>query len=1119
MKLTFTEPLCWAKRQRFLKTGFLMRVGFFYTVSFVCSVQLLLAHHDGRSQGIESTFVTIEMKNEELKSLIEKVEKQTDIRFLFFADQIGNYKDISLPKEQRSVKQLLDIVIDLEPTLTYTQVGKNLIIIKEKSEDPKQNEELKKSVEVPYAFAIKGIVKDASTQEPLAGVNIIVKGTTKGTTTDANGKYVIDAEEHETLVFTFIGFVTFETQIGGRSVIDVAMEGDITSLKEIVVKAGYWDVKEKERTGNISRVTAEDIQKQPVANPLQTLQGRMPGVYIQQKGGVPGASIGLQIRGRNSLRTDGNDPLYIVDGVPFASSPIQSDLGTIVPGVSPFNNIDPMDVESIEVLKDADATAIYGSRGANGVVLITTKKGKAGATKVDINAYTGVGKVTRMMNLLNTQQYLEMRDEAFSNDAATPKSQDYDVNGTWDKNRYTDWQKILIGGTARRTNINTSISGGSESIQFALSGSYYHETTVYPGDFGYKRGSFNFNLNHTSDNKKFNVVFLTSYSADNNNLPSEDPTVRTIRLAPNAPSVYDSNGELNWENSTWENPFATLRRTYQYKTEKVQATVMLGYEILPGLKVKSNLGLTNLRMKEISKEPISSYDPAFNPTGTLRDGNSGIKTWVVEPQIEYQKTVADGTLSTLIGTTFQESIQTKQYFYGYGYTDDALLENILSAPNLTVVFDNYSQYRYNALFARLNYNWKGKYIVNLTGRRDGSSRFGPGQQFANFGAVGVAWVFSSEDFIRNNIGVLSFGKLRASYGITGSDQIGNYAYLDSYSATTPYQGTSLIPTRLANPDYAWEENKKIEAAIDLGFADDKFLISASWYRNRSSNQLVGQSLPAITGFTSYQANFPATVQNTGWEFLLTVNNLKRGNLNWTASLNLTVPKNKLVSYPGIETSSYRNTYVVGESLFTTKKNHYLGVDPQTGVYTFEDVNGDGVGTTTADRRALKKIGQDFFGGFQNSLSFRGFELSVFVQFVKQYSRNYMYAAAFSLVPGRMQNQPSLVMDRWKQEGDVTNVQKFTQKSNSPAGSAYSSSRSSGDNTVSNSSFVRLQNVQLSWRMPTIWVHKVHLQNCRIYIQGQNLITITDYLGFDPENGSADVMPPLRIIATGIQITL
>lgn len=277
-----------------------MRVGLFYTVSFVCSVQLLLAHHDGNGQGIESTFVTLEMKNEDLKTLMEKIEKKTDIRFLFFVDQIKNYKDISLPKEQRSVKQLLDIVVDLEPTLMYISVGKNLIIIKEKGEDQVPADEPVKQMVVSYDFAINGTVKDASTQEPLAGVNIIVKGTTKGTTTDAEGKYVIDAEDKDILVFTFIGFKAFEIQVNGQSTIDVVMEQDIASLQEVVVKAGYWDVKEKDKTGSISRVTSKEIQNQPVANPLQALQGRMPGVFLQQSSGVPGSGFNIQIRGRNS---------------------------------------------------------------------------------------------------------------------------------------------------------------------------------------------------------------------------------------------------------------------------------------------------------------------------------------------------------------------------------------------------------------------------------------------------------------------------------------------------------------------------------------------------------------------------------------------------------------------------------------------------------------------------------------------------------------------------------------------------------------------------------------------------------------------------------------------------
>lgn len=376
----------------------------------------------------------------------------------------------------------------------------------------------------PQQLQVQGTVTDGA--NPLPGVTIAIKNKKNNATiSDYSGQFTLSSSPYDTLVVSYIGFKTALVPIQGRSVVNIMLSYDSTTLQEVRVNAGYYSVKESERTGSIARITSKDIESQPVTNVLATMQGRMAGVNVTQTTGTAGGGFEIQIRGQNSIRPEANAPLYIIDGVPYASDAIgYSQTSTIFPTTtSPLNSINPDAIESIEILKDADATAIYGSRGANGVVLITTKKGKEGKTKFTFNASTGAGSVTRFMKLMNTEQYLTMRREAYRNDKITTyPANAYDVNGTWDQNRYTDWQKELIGGTSVISDYQASMSGGSKYTQFLFSGNYHSETTVFPGDFLYKKGGSQFSLNHQSADNRFRVVFSVGYTAQNNDQPASD---------------------------------------------------------------------------------------------------------------------------------------------------------------------------------------------------------------------------------------------------------------------------------------------------------------------------------------------------------------------------------------------------------------------------------------------------------------------------------------------------------------------------------------------------------------------------------------------------------------------
>jgi TonB-linked SusC/RagA family outer membrane protein len=640
---------------------------------------------------------------------------------------------------------------------------------------------------------IQGTITDTNGVLPF--VTISIKGKATATLTDGNGKYTINALPTDVLVFSFVGYKTMERTVGENRTINVQMEEDATTLQEVRVNAGYYSVKESERTGSIAKISAKDIEKQPVTNVLATMQGRMAGVEITQDSGSPGGAFQIKIRGQNSLRADGNQPLYIIDGVPYSSETIGSinTSGTSPTLTSPLNSINPADIESIEVLKDADATAIYGSRGANGVVLITTKKGKVGKTTFSVTASTGIGKVTKMLDLMNTEQYLAMRRQAFANDGITTyPDYAYDVNGTWDQNRYTDWQKELTGGTAEITNIQASVSGGSQKTQYLLSGNTRSETTVFPAEFKYKKSAAHFSMNHTSDDDLFKITFSTNYTTQNNNQPATDLTAVSRTLVPNAPQLYDNQGNLNWENSTWDNPLATLKSEFISKINDFTANTVLSYNFLPNLQLKTSMGYSDLRSNESRTQPSTMYNPAYGLGSEISALNTNITartSWIAEPQLNWNYNIGKGKMEALVGSTFQNQTTDRLFQSGFGFASNSLINDLASASIKTVDLSDETIYKYQAFFARINYNWNGRYIINATGRRDGSSRFGPGKQFANFGALGAAWLFSNENFLKDNA-VLSFGKLRISYGTTGNDQIGDYQFLDTYiSSGNVYQGT------------------------------------------------------------------------------------------------------------------------------------------------------------------------------------------------------------------------------------------------------------------------------------------------------------------------------------------
>ncbi|WP_339917138.1 SusC/RagA family TonB-linked outer membrane protein [Yeosuana marina] len=969
---------------------------------------------------------------------------------------------------------------------------------------------------------IHGKITD-SNGVPLAGVSIIVKGTQRGTTSDFNGGYTLDVNDNQVLVFSFVGFKTQEIPVHSRNELNVIMEPEVMSLDTVEINAGYYRVKDRERTGSIATIKAQTIEKQPVNNPLAAMQGHLSGVNVVQTTGVPGGGYNIEIRGKNFLNS-GSDPLFIVDGVPYGSQSlgaVEVSVGINGANISPLNAINPNDIESIEVLKDADATAIYGARGANGVVLITTKKGKIGKTQFKLNINSSLGKVSHFLDLMNTEQYLATRREGIINDTFGPyldnPAYDYiwpDVK-IWDQNRYTDWQKELIGGTAYRNNVQLSISGGSDQTQFLISGAHQKETTVFPGDSNYKKSTFHSAIDHQSLDERFKINLSTSYSLETNKMPRTDLTEEAYNLMPNAPALYDSNGQLNWENNTWNNPLASMEEDYRATINTLILNAGLTYILCPNLNLKTNLGYNKYWLESYRILPSSARNPGFGFTpenySSITTNSATRQSWIVEPQLNYKVYWNDLTLNMLVGATFQRQDSEQLVQKGTGFPNNSLIFNLAAASTLEIKQDNDSEYSYHAIYGRVNLNWKDKYILNLTGRRDGSSRFGPGRQFGNFGAIGVAWLFSEEDFLKDN-DLLSFGKIRGTYGTTGSDNIGDYKFLDTYSVTgSDYNGTAeLRPTGIFNPIFGWEINKKLEAALELGFFKDQLLLNFSWYRNRSSNQLIGIPLAATTGFSELTGNFDATVQNTGFEMDLHTTNIQTKNFKWQTTINLTVPKNKLIRFPGLETSTFANKYEIGQSLSIVHLYHALGVDPETGLYQFEDYNNDGKINSIGDRKWIEDLAPKFYGGIGNTLNYKDLTLDFFFQYKNQKSYNNLRVQA---TPGYRNNASTALLDRWQAPGDNVSVMK-------PSAGFNGSLSSNGGNqkrssaAVSDASFLRLRNISLNYRIPKGISHDMDIN---VYLQGQNLLTITKYDGPDPEQSSQLILPPLRQITFGVQV--
>lgn len=1070
--------------------------------------------------------VTLSAKKQPLSKVFEQIGSQTGYDFAYTTRALRDANPVNIEVVSRELPEVLKMIFADQP-LNYSVEDKTVIINeKEKSFIGK----LKAQIRPVQSSAIIDVKVTDERGNPLPGVSIRVKNTKFSFTTNEKGEFkAAIIIQDAVLQFTIVGYITREiplNQLKNGAVI--VLKEDIGKLDELQVVA-YGTTTKRLSTGDQTTVTAADIAKYPTTNVLDVLQGSVPGLMIYKNTGNPNSTYKVQMRGINGI-TSGS-PLYIVDGIPYqggAYTSRNSTLGantlggTAGQGGDALSLINPQDIESVTVLKDASATAIYGTRAADGVIIITTKKGKPGSPKVDVNFYQGYTTVNHLPDMLNLQQYLEMRREAKKNDNAAISPTDYDINGAWDNTRSTDWNKTLLGNTGHVTNAQVGISGGSNNTQYRIGTGYSRQTNVTDLSGSSQNANLSFSINTKTDDNKFSVDLSGGYLYNVNTTTPSDFTA-SLTLAPDAPALYNPDGSLNSQNNTFTNPLLDRNLLNSATSGNLTSSTRISYRPVEGLEFKVTLGYNKQLVNEFMGRPTTALPPfAANAQPVSTFSNSSNSSWSIEPQVNYNKDISKGRLSVIIGSSLQKSINESSVLQASGYSSDLLLRSITAGTTITsAVPYSYSPYKLNSLFGRVSYNWDKKYLLDVSGRDDGSSHFGENRQFHLFGAVGAAWIFSEESLIKNNLGFLSFGKLRGSYGVTGRDNTAAYQYLSTYSANgQTYQGVgSLVPLTLPNADLSWESTKKAEVSLELHFFKERLSFETNFYRNRTSDVLSANPLSLVTGFQSIVQNLPAVIQNQGFDMSLTSYNIRKNDFSWSTTVLFTRDRNSLLSYPGLAQSGYASRYVIGQSVNTTHLFSFAGVNPQTGVYQFNSKSGAIVSApvTGTDDFKLVNTNPDFYGSVQNSFRYKQFTLDFLLRFVKQTGKS-----AFGLqslyVPGLFANTNvnTMFLNRWQKPGDITDIQRYG-TSFSLLSSQISATNS--DHAYGDASYVRFQNLSFAYTITQALQKKLHVQNLQVYIQGENLLTISKYGAFDPESQSLLSLPPLRTITAGLRLSL
>lgn len=1114
------------------------------------SMSLLIAS-DGKAQvrSIEEVKVNLSLTNANVERAFKELEKNTEYNFVFASREIRNLPNINL--ESRG-KTMYEVLIDIasQTDLSFKQVNENIHVKIARKKDSGV------MIIAEDFILITGTVRD-NLGEPFPGVTITVEGTSQGTVTDIEGNYSIDVPEGGILVFSFIGFERQRIVVGNSSIINVSLNEDAKILGEVVV-VGYGTQDRRSVTGAISSLKSEDINLLPLASFDQAMQGRMAGVQVTQSSGAPGGAVTVRVRGFGSISAS-NEPLYVIDGFPFDAEANQGNTGFSASqfSVNPLSTIDPNDIESIDVLKDAAAAAIYGSRGANGVVIITTKRGKKGSPIIDFGHYTGWQTATNLPNLMNAREYNEMMVEArnwawVDGDPAGRTFSDADDirPGNLRVSPFmqepladTDWQEEIFR-TAMMSNYNLSIRGGNDNINYAITGGFFNQDGIIRSS-GFKRYNLRANV-EIKATERLNIGFNFSPSLSMHDRVRTEATgnfvqgsvIHTaISARPSFP-VYNEDGSLfnhraNGTPPFLSNPlFITDELREDVEIQRIFTNIYGEGKITDDITFKVLLGTDINNVTNLQFVPRSPNWPPFEAqAGRAYSFQSQSLSWLNENTITYNKKINDHEFSVLGGFTLQEFKINRMDASSQNFANNAV-ETIGAGTVITSASQRNEEWSLVSYLARTTYNYRDKYLFTGTVRTDGSSRFGTNTKYGLFPSASLGWRFTEESFLPEN-NILSDGKFRVSYGISGNNTIGNYSRFALLGNTRYVLGPNqqvvagLSPGSIANDDLGWETSEQFNIGTDLFFAKNRIRLLADYYIKNTKDLLLNVPVPVATGFTNAISNV-GEVRNWGWEFMLNTVNTD-GKFRWTTDLNISFNKNRIVSLGGAgeggvlfleppifgigqilknaEGQPFSQLFgLMTDGIFQNEEDIAQNGSAQPfarpGDIRYVDLNNDGI-IDANDRVVIGNPLPNFFYGINNQFSYKNFELVVFLQGVHGgdiLNVNRQVGASLAGTANQLQE----ATDRWRSPESRGNGFHPRANFNDRNGNSLVS-----DRWIEDGSFLRVKNVTIAYNFSPKLLRSAKIKNARIYAQGTNLFTFTKYTGFDPEVSFSNNNPLLQ----------
>jgi TonB-linked SusC/RagA family outer membrane protein len=965
---------------------------------------------------------------------------------------------------------------------------------------------------------ITGKVVSAGDGSPLPGVSVQVKGSNKGTSTDATGNYAISIPSGKsTLEIRSVGFYTQTVEISNQSIINIALTESDNSLGEVVV-VGYGTQKKSNLTGNVAQISSKSIENLPVLSTEQAIQGRAAGVFVESGNGKVGQGIKMRIRGSSSVSA-GNEPLYVIDGIPMTTTAAGSAPNT----PNPMADINFNDIESIEILKDASAAAIYGARGSNGVVLLTTKRGKSGKTSVNLNYFSGVSEATGHRQFLNTAQYAELFTEArvnsgFSVSGGETRFTRYAVG---EKARWADptsanytntnWEdQVFRKGSINQLDLN--ISGGTDKTKFYASGSYSKQDGILIKN-SFERISSRLNLDHKATDKitiGINASVARTFNTRLSNDNAFSTPLQIIALAPMAPVIDPRTGDYSdtyngADVTQYYNPLMNVNNSSNTtETYRTLGNVYGQWNVIPALSFRTEYGFDMSFRNDDQYFGKKTVRNSGQPNGEVYKNNTNIFNYNTNNFLTFNKIFDQKhDLNVIAGMSYQQSKRTSVDATGRNLPSDAY-KTIASGATKADANSYERTFTFLSYFSRLNYKFDNKYLLGLSGRVDGSSRFGANNRYGFFPAASVGWILSEESFLKD-VRQVSFLKVRASYGFTGNAEINNFSSLGLYSAQNAdsnpagYAGIpGQRPSQLENPDLKWEKTAQTDIGLEVGFFNNRISAEVDYYTKHTTDLLLNVNVPGTSGFGQLLKNV-GELENKGWEFILRTDN-KFGDLTWKASINAATNTNKILNLQGqVITGGFLNRAVEGQPLGVFVGPEYAGVDPANGdaLYYKNTKNADGSLDKTktndvnlAENTPIGNPNPKWIGGITNEFNYKGIDFSFTFQGV--YGNDvYNGAGKFMSANGDFyDNQTIDQLNRWKKVGDITNVPQARYVGGN--GTAESS------RYLSDASYTRLKTVSLGYVLPKSITDKLKLSKVRIYATANNLLTFTKYTGWDPE---------------------